>query len=164
MSARRRAQPNEDRARLSVVRANGTAHKAVQKPVEPIEFAEAAPPAPPVVEGLAMSGVTALAAVEAVAPPVPPVEPAPVVPVKKESVADRVRRLQAEAKALARQQVDELAESMRAAAEIAHEVAEGGDAYPPGARDLARRLADDLLQRAQTLEAILAKAGAAQSS
>jgi hypothetical protein len=41
--------------------------------------------------------------------------------------------------------------------ELAAEVAEGGDAYPPGVRDVAQRLADDLDSRIQTLTAIQAR-------
>ena len=40
---------------------------------------------------------------------------------------------------------------------MATEIAEGGDAYPPGVRDLCRRLAEDCETRAQTLEAISAR-------
>jgi len=41
--------------------------------------------------------------------------------------------------------------------ELAAEIAEGGDAYSPGVRDVARRLAEDLDSRVQTLEAIVAR-------
>ena len=40
---------------------------------------------------------------------------------------------------------------------LAAEIAEGGDAYPPGVRDIARRLSEDLDSRIQTLEAITAR-------
>ena len=37
---------------------------------------------------------------------------------------------------------------------MAADIAEGGDAYPPGVRDIARRLSEDCEARVQTLEAI----------
>ncbi len=74
-----------------------------------------------------------------------------------ETVGQRVRRLQAEARALAREQLLQLAADVAAVAEAALEVAGGGDAYPAGARDFARRLADDCQVRAATLEALTAR-------
>lgn len=76
---------------------------------------------------------------------------------KPETVAERVRRLQAEAKQLAKDHVRALAEAMMAAEHMAAEIAEGGDAYPPGVRDLARRFVEDCEARVQTLEAISAR-------
>ena len=73
---------------------------------------------------------------------------------KQETVADRVRRLQAEAKQLAKDHVHALSAAILNAEQIAAEIAEGGDAYPPGIRDLARRFVEDADMRVQTLEAI----------
>jgi hypothetical protein len=84
------------------------------------------------------------------------VPPAPEPP--PETPAERIRRLQAEAQGLAREQIDALHKGMLGLARLAEEVAEGGDAYPVGAREIARRMVDDLGQRAQTLQAILRKA------
>ena len=84
------------------------------------------------------------------ADPVP--EPAPAA-----SAADRIRQLQAEAHALAREQIEQLNLSMVALARQAEEIAEGGEAYPVGARELARRLVEEVGQRAHTLQAILSK-------
>lgn len=77
---------------------------------------------------------------------------------KPETVAQRVRRLQAEAKELARDHVHALSEAIMAAEQLASEIAMGGDAYPPGVRDLARRFAEDAEARVQTLEAISGRA------
>ena len=74
-----------------------------------------------------------------------------------ETAADRIRKLQAEAQTLARAQIEELHVAMVALARHAEEIAEGGEAYPVGARELARRLVDEVGQRAQTLQAILSK-------
>lgn len=76
---------------------------------------------------------------------------------RPETVAQRVQRLQAEAKALARDHVKALAAAMVSLEQLAAEIADGGDAYPPGVRDLARRLVEDLDSRVQTLEAINAR-------
>jgi hypothetical protein len=76
---------------------------------------------------------------------------------KSESVAERVRRLQAEAKQLAKDHVKALTAAMIDLEQLAAEIAEGGDAYAPGVRDVARRLVDDLDSRVQTLEAISAR-------
>ena len=81
----------------------------------------------------------------------------PILPPKAETVAQRVQRLQAEAKQLAKDHVKALTTAMVSLEELAAEIAEGGDAYAPGVRDVARRLAEDLDSRVQTLEAIVAR-------
>jgi hypothetical protein len=80
----------------------------------------------------------------------------PVLP-KSETVAQRVQRLQAEAKQLAKDHVKALTSAMIDLEQLAAEIAEGGDAYSPGVRDIARRLADELDSRVQTLEAIASR-------
>ncbi len=72
-----------------------------------------------------------------------------------ESVADRVKRLQAEAHMLAREEVEGLEALLSTATAKATEIAKGGEAYPAGVRELAERLADDLEGRNQTLKAIV---------
>jgi hypothetical protein len=76
---------------------------------------------------------------------------------KSETVAQRVQRLQAEAKQLAKDHVRALTTAMVSLEELAAEIADGGDAYAPGVRDVARRLVEDLDSRVQTLEAIVAR-------
>ncbi len=76
---------------------------------------------------------------------------------KSETVAERVRRLQSEAKQLAKDHIKALTAQIVAVEEMAAEIAEGGDAYPPGIRDIARRLVEDMDSRVQTLEAISAR-------
>ncbi|HEY0650775.1 hypothetical protein [Phenylobacterium sp.] len=76
---------------------------------------------------------------------------------KAETVAQRVQRLQAEAKQLAKDHIKSLTTAMVSLEQLAAEIAEGGDAYAPGVRDVARRLAEDLDSRVQTLEAIVAR-------
>lgn len=78
-------------------------------------------------------------------------------PIELESVSGRIRRLQAEAKQLAKDHVRSLTAKMVEIEEMAAEIAEGGDAYPPGIRELASRLVEDIEARAQTLEAIASR-------
>lgn len=74
-----------------------------------------------------------------------------------ETVAQRVRRLQAEARQLAKDHVRSFTDAMTDLEQLAAEIADGGEAYPPGVRDIARRLAEELDSRVQTLEAISAR-------
>jgi hypothetical protein len=76
---------------------------------------------------------------------------------KVETLGERVRRLQAEARQMARDHVRALSEALMGVERMAAEIAEGGDAYPPGVRDLARRITEDCETRVQTLEAIAAR-------
>ena len=66
--------------------------------------------------------------------------------------------LQTEARQLAQGHVLALTAAMADANRLALEIAEGGDAYPPGIRDLARRFAEDCDIRVQSIEAINARA------
>lgn len=80
-----------------------------------------------------------------------------IIPTKTETVSERVRRLQAEARQLAKDHVKSLSAAMVQLEQLAAEIAEGGDAYAPGIREVARQLAEDLDSRVQTLEAIAAR-------
>ena len=73
----------------------------------------------------------------------------------QETIAQRVQRLNCEARQLANEHVDILIDQILKAAQTATEVAEGGEAYPPGVRDLARRTAEDCRARALTLESLM---------
>ena len=72
-----------------------------------------------------------------------------------ETGGERIKRLQQEARSLAREQVEALARDLEEIGQRAAEIAEGGDAYPPGVRELAHRLAEDAPQKAQGLVSIL---------
>jgi hypothetical protein len=74
-----------------------------------------------------------------------------------ESLSERVRRLQTEAKAVAREHVAALEQALLDVERLAMEIAAGGDAYPAGVRDIAGRLAEDCHSKAQALEAIVAR-------
>ncbi len=73
------------------------------------------------------------------------------------TTADRVKRLQMEARALAVEQIEALEKLLLQASTMAQEIADGGEAYPVGARELAGRLASDLPARAQTLKAVTSR-------
>lgn len=74
-----------------------------------------------------------------------------------ESLAERIRRLQAEASSMARAHIEELEHKLEEVRLMSVEIAEGGSAYPVGARELARRLAEESSMRAQTLDAIVSR-------
>lgn len=73
------------------------------------------------------------------------------------SLTERVQQLQAEAKRLAGEHVDALRASLLQTQRIAEEIAQGGEAYPAGVRDIARRLGEDNAARALTIEGIMAR-------
>lgn len=75
-----------------------------------------------------------------------------------QTTAERVQRLQAEARALAVEQVETLERLLLQAATMAEEISKGGDAYPVGAREIASRLAEDLPSRAGSIKAIVSRA------
>lgn len=74
-----------------------------------------------------------------------------------ESTAERVKRLQAEARALALEEVQMLEDALLAAAHIARDISEGGDAYPVGAREIASRLVEELPAKAETIKHIVSR-------
>jgi hypothetical protein len=75
-----------------------------------------------------------------------------------ETPAARAERLYAEARTAAFEQVDRLEVELARAVALAGQIADGGDVYPPGVRDLCRRLAEEVGQRAQTLDVIAERA------
>lgn len=75
-----------------------------------------------------------------------------------ETGAQRIRRLQHEARVLAREQIEALSRDLRAIAERAAEVVGAGEVYPVGVRELASRMAEDLPQKAQVLLTIMERA------
>ena len=72
-----------------------------------------------------------------------------------ETTSDRVKRLQMEAKALALEEVEALERVLLEASAKAKAIAEGGDAYPVGAREIASRLVADLPSKAETIRIIV---------
>ena len=74
-----------------------------------------------------------------------------------QTTAERVKQLQAEARALAIEQVEALEKILCEAAAMADDISRGGDAYPVGAREIASRLAEDLPAKAETIKAIVSR-------
>lgn len=72
-------------------------------------------------------------------------------------VAERVQRLQNEARALAREHVSALTAAIHQAEKLAAEIAGGGDAYPVGIREIASRIVEEAEARVQTLEVLAAR-------
>lgn len=75
----------------------------------------------------------------------------------RETRTQRVRRLQEEARSLAREQIGEFELLLDATAKMALEIADGGEVYSIGAREICRRLADELPRTLQTLQVISKK-------
>ncbi|HMP62558.1 MAG TPA: hypothetical protein PKA17_05655 [Phenylobacterium sp.] len=76
----------------------------------------------------------------------------------KDAVGERVRRLQAEARSLVAEHVRDLERALAEVERLSAEIAGGGELYPPGVREIARRLTEEAEVRAQALEAIMARA------
>ena len=74
---------------------------------------------------------------------------------RRETTAERVRRLQAEARIVAREHIEQLEHCLMRTAEVAREVAEGGEAYPVGVREMASRMSEDLFDKLVSMRAIL---------
>ncbi|WP_184716720.1 hypothetical protein [Caulobacter sp.] len=72
-----------------------------------------------------------------------------------ESTGQRIKRLQEEARILAREEVERLDADLRRLADQAKLIADGGDAYPVGVRELAGRISVDTAQRADMLRALI---------
>ncbi|HEX5377987.1 MAG TPA: hypothetical protein VFW47_05405 [Phenylobacterium sp.] len=70
----------------------------------------------------------------------------------QDSISQRVRKLQAEARGLAREHVTALRAALATVEALSSDIAQGGEAYPVGVRDIARRLAEDIGAKAQTLQ------------
>ncbi|MBV9509681.1 MAG: hypothetical protein JO303_05300 [Caulobacteraceae bacterium] len=71
-----------------------------------------------------------------------------------EGATARLGRLRAELMTVAREHTAEFERAIGAAATIADEIAQGGEAYSVGARDIARRVGAQLAAAALTLEAL----------
>ena len=78
-------------------------------------------------------------------------------PARSDQISARVRRLQEEARGLAREHVNALTAALLQVEQLSVEIASGGEAYPAGVRDIARRLAEDTAVRSQTIAAINAR-------
>lgn len=66
-----------------------------------------------------------------------------VVSTQPESPAARARRLMAEAREAADEQVKTLEEALQTVMHLSDEIASGGDVYAPGVREVCRRLIEE---------------------
>ena len=80
---------------------------------------------------------------------------APLAPISGDAISQRIRDLRNEARLLAREQVERLHQSLLETANLASEIAVGGDAYAVGEREIARRLAEDAGHQAAMLAGIV---------
>jgi len=76
-------------------------------------------------------------------------------PSEPDSPADRIRRLQNEARSLAREHIEMLTVALNEVTRLSGEIADGGELYPVGARELSRRLTEECGKHALTLTAIV---------
>jgi hypothetical protein len=70
------------------------------------------------------------------------------------SASVRAHQLMAEARGAALDNLADLAATLETARALANSVADGGDLYGVGLRDLSRRLSEDLLDRGRSLQAL----------
>lgn len=89
---------------------------------------------------------------------VPSAAPVAAAPVAAETRAQRIARLQAEARQAAGQHVELFQRLLATATAMAQDIADGGEAYPVGVRQLAARLGQDLPAQVTTMKAISARA------
>jgi len=73
----------------------------------------------------------------------------------EKSAAEKIKRLQAEARGLAHEHLEALNAALGHVAQLAGEICEGGDIYPVGAQELARRLVEVASKQAFALTAII---------
>jgi len=78
----------------------------------------------------------------------------PTVPGAVQTIAERISSLQAEARVLANDHVAQMLTLLTDLERVGLDISEGGEAYPVGVREIARRLAEDSGMAAQTLEAV----------
>lgn len=71
-----------------------------------------------------------------------------------ESLADRMDRLRADATLVANEHIALLVKALSDAADLAEQVANGGEAYQIGAREIARRMHKELAPTVLSLRAI----------
>ena len=80
------------------------------------------------------------------------------------SPLERANALLAEARAAAREQVRELETALDTAVVLSGEIAEGGDVYPPGVREVCRRMTEDAAAHGRTLNTLTLRLLEAQTA
>ncbi len=72
-----------------------------------------------------------------------------------ETRAQRVQRMQTNARSLAREHAEDLIKQMGAVGQVAAEIAAGGEAYPAGVREACRRLSADMDAQVKAIDSLL---------
>lgn len=70
------------------------------------------------------------------------------------SLAERIERLQTQARNLARDHIAALENAVAEVERLSGEIADGGEAYPVGVREIARRLAAECEASGNTIKAL----------
>lgn len=78
-------------------------------------------------------------------------------PVPATLISDRIKALQAEARALAGEHAQALAQAMNYARDLAQQIEHGGEAYPAGVRDIARKFALDTEAHIDALQGLVGR-------
>jgi len=78
-------------------------------------------------------------------------------PPANETPADKIRRLRAEIKEAACDELEQLDSAIDQLREIAQSIAGAGEAFPPGVREICRAMAEDIVVQAKSIDVILEK-------
>lgn len=73
------------------------------------------------------------------------------------SVAEQIKRLQTQARGLAREHIVALETALAEVEQLAADIATGGESYPVGVREVARRLADECETSGANLKLLAAR-------
>ncbi len=76
----------------------------------------------------------------------------------EESPAEKIRRLQAEIKAAATDEMHELESAMDHLRDVAHSIVDAGEAFPPGVREICRAFIEDLTAQRQSIAVLMKRA------
>ncbi len=76
-----------------------------------------------------------------------------------ETNAEKIRRLRAEIKEAASDELEELDGAIEDLCKIAASIADGGEAFPPGVREICRALAEEVSSQAKSIDIILQRSG-----
>jgi hypothetical protein len=75
-----------------------------------------------------------------------------------ESPAEKIRRLQAEIKAAASDELHELECAMDQLKEVSQSIVDAGEAFPPGVREICRGFVEELTAQRQSVSVLMKRA------
>ncbi len=70
-------------------------------------------------------------------------------------ITEQLRKLQLKAKSLASEQIQELEDALGSVAKLAETIAEGGEPFPVGVRELCRTVAEQATIQGKTIQVIM---------